>query len=64
MYNSKILNKAVSSIIELAENVSDDRMEHSMVYHLLKFIRAAVRDFPENTDKSMVDILGAYAAKI
>lgn len=35
-----------------------------MVYHLLKFIRAAVRDFPENTDKSMVDILGAYAAKI
>ena len=64
MYNSKILNKAVSSIIELAENVSDDRMECSMVYHLLKFIRTAVRDFPENSDKSTVDILGAYAAKI
>ena len=64
MYNSKILNKAVSSIIDLAENVSDDRRERSMVYHLLKFIRAAVRDFAENMDKSMVDILGAYAAKI
>lgn len=64
MYNIKILNKAVSAIIELASNVSDDRRERSMIYHLLKFIRAAVRDFPENTDKSTVDILGAYAAKI
>lgn len=64
MYNIKILNKAVSAIIELADNVSDDRQERSMIYHLLKFIRAAVRDFPENTDKSTVDILGAYAAKI
>ena len=64
MYNAKILNRAVSSIIELAENVSDDRMEHSMVYHLLKFIRGTVRDFPQNTGKTTVDILGAYAAKI
>ena len=64
MYNAKILNEAVSAIIEIADSVSDDRRERSMVYHLLKFIRAAVRDFPENTDKSMVDILGAYAAKI
>ena len=64
MYNAKILNKAVSSIIDLAENVSGDRRERSMVYHLLKFIRGAVRDFPKNTDKSTVDILGAYATKI
>ena len=64
MYNSKILNKAVSSIIELAENVSDDRMECSMVYHLLKFIRASVRDFPDNDDHITVDLLNAYAAKI
>ena len=64
MYNVKILNEAVSSIIDLAENVSDDRRERSMVYHLLKFIRGAVRDFPENSDKTTVDILGAYAAKI
>ncbi len=64
MYNIKILNKAVSAIIELADNVSDDRQERSMIYHLLKFIRAAVRDFSENNDKSMVDTLGAYAAKI
>ena len=64
MYNSKILNEAVSAIIKIADSVSDDRRERSMVYHLLKFIRGSVRDFPENTDKSMVDILGAYAAKI
>ena len=64
MYNVKILNEAVSAIINLADNVSNDRRERSMVYHLLKFIRAAVRDFPENTDKSTVDILGTYAAKI
>ena len=64
MYNVKILNEAVSSIIDLAENVSDDRRERSMVYHLLKFIRGEVRDFPENSDKTTVDILGAYAAKI
>lgn len=64
MYNIKILNEAVSSIIDLADSVSDDRRERSTVYHLLKFIRGAVRDFPENSDKSTVDILGAYAAKI
>ena len=64
MYNIKILNEAVSSIIEIAENVSDDRQERSMVYHLLKFIRAAVRDFPDNDDHITVDLLNAYAAKI
>ena len=35
-----------------------------MVYHLLKFIRAAVRDFPDNDDHITVDLLNAYAAKI
>ncbi|MBD5144767.1 MAG: hypothetical protein HDT21_02445 [Ruminococcus sp.] len=64
MYNTKILNEAVSSIIDLADSVSDDCRERSMVYHLLKFIRGAVRDFPPNTDKTTVDILGAYVAKI
>ena len=64
MYNIKILNEAVSSIIAIADSVSDDHQECSMVYHLLKFIRAAVRDFPPNTDKTTFDILGAYAAKI
>ena len=64
MYNVKILNEAVSSIIAIADSVSDDCRERSMVYHLLKFIRTAVRNFPENSDKSTVDILGAYAAKI
>lgn len=64
MYNIKILNEAVSAIIELADNVSNDRVERSMIYHLLKFIRAAARDFPDNPDKSMVDILGAHAEKI
>lgn len=64
MYDIKILNKAVSAIIKLADSVSDDRQERSMIYHLLKFIRAAVRDFTKNSEKSAVDILGAYAAKI
>ena len=64
MYNIKILNEAVSSIIAIADSVSDERQERSMIYHLLKFIRGAVRDFPQNTDKSVVDILGAYATKL
>ena len=63
MYNIKILNEAVSSIIDFADSVSDDRRERSMIYHLLKFIRAAARDLPQNTDKFTVDILGVYAAK-
>ncbi len=61
---SKFLKKACKSIIKLADNVSDDRQERSMIYHLLKFICAAVRDFSENTDKSTVYVLGVYAAKI
>lgn len=64
MYNIKIFEEACKSIIELADNVSNDRVERSMIYHLLKFIRAAVRDFSNNSDKSMVDLLNAYAAKI
>ncbi|MDE7288289.1 MAG: hypothetical protein K2N71_02140 [Oscillospiraceae bacterium] len=64
MYNAKILNEAVSSIIAIADSVSDDHQECSMVYHLLKFIRAAVRDFPDNDDHTTVDLLNAYAAKI
>lgn len=63
MYNIKILNEAVSSIIELAENVSDDRRERYSIYHLLKLVRAAVRDFSKNTDDN-ADRLNAYAAKI
>lgn len=35
-----------------------------MIYHLLKFIRAAARNFPDNPNKSMVDLLNAYAVKI
>lgn len=64
MYNIKILNEAVSSIIELADNVSDDRRERSSIYHLLKLIRGAVRDFPQNTDDNTTDLINAYAAKI
>ena len=64
MYNIKILNEAVSAIINLAEVVADDRRERSMVYHLLKFIRGAVRDFPQNTNDNTADLLNAYAAKI
>ena len=64
MYNVKILNEAVSSIIAIADSVSDDRRERSMVYHLLKFIRAAVRDFPQNTNDNTADLLNSYAAKI
>ena len=64
MYNVKILNEAVSSIIDLADSISDDRRERSMIYHLLKFIRAAVRDFPDNDDHITVDLLNAYAVKI
>lgn len=64
MYNIKILNEACKSIIELAENVPNDIKMRSFIYHLLKLIRAASRDFLDNPDKSMVDLFNAYATKI
>lgn len=63
MYSIKILNDAVSAIIELADNVPDDIKMKSYIYHMLKFIRAAARDSPENEDGKIIDILGSYAAK-
>lgn len=64
MYSIKILNEAVSAIIELADNVPDDRKMKSYIYHMLKLIRAAARDYPENPDKSAIDLLNIYAAKM
>lgn len=64
MYSTKILNDAVSAIIELADNVPDDIKMQSYIYHLLKLIRAAARDYPENEDGKIIDILGSYAVKI
>lgn len=64
MYSIKILNDAVSAIIELADNVPDDIKMKSYIYHMLKFIRAAARDSPENEDGKIIDILGSYAVKI
>ncbi len=67
MYNIKILENTCTAAIELADNCTDcDAKTQGYIYHLVKFVRAAIRDFPEKTDKlnDMFDLLGKYANRL
>ena len=65
MYNIKILENAVTAAIELSESCTpDSRSDCRDIYHIVKFVRASVRDFPETVDKSMIDTLGMHAARL
>ena len=65
MYNINILENAVIAAIELAESCKpDSRSDCRDIYHIVKFVRAAVRDYPKITDKTMVDTLGMHAARL
>lgn len=67
MYSIKILNDAVSAIIELADSCTSEKPSTcSDVYHVMKYVRASVRDFPERTAEldEMYDILNAQAARL
>ncbi len=67
MYGIKILENACAAAIELANNCADcDAKTQGYIYHLVKFVRAAIRDFPEKTDNlnDMFDLLGKYANRL
>ena len=65
MYNIKTLENAVTAAIELAESCKpDSRSDCRDIYHIVKFVRASVRDFPKITDKAMFDTLGMHAARL
>ena len=65
MYNIKTLKNAVTAAIELAEScTSDSRSDCRDIYHIVKFVRASVRDFPETVDKSIIDTLGMHATRL
>lgn len=67
MYSIKILNDAVSAIIELADSCTSEKPSTCCdVYHVVKYVRASVRDFPEKAAEldEMYDILNAQAARL
>ncbi len=67
MYNIKILENACTAAIELADNCADDDAKtQGYIYHLVKFVRAEIRDFPEKTDKlnEAFELLGKYANRL
>ena len=65
MYNVTILENAVTAAIELAESCKpDSRSDCRVIYHIVKFVRASVRDFPQIIDKTMVDTLSMHAARL
>lgn len=67
MYNIKILENAYASAIELAESCTSEKPSTCRdVYHVMKYVRASVRDFPEKTAEldEMYDILNAQAARL
>lgn len=65
MYSIKILENAYISAIELAERCTPNSLSDCRdIYHIIKLVRASVRDFPEITDKTMFDTLGMHAARL
>ena len=65
MYDKKILKSACDSVIELADScIYDNRFILSNIYHLIKFVRSAVRDYPEDSAEflEMLDTLNLYSA--
>lgn len=63
----KILENAYTSAIELAESCTSDSLSDCRnIYHIVKYIRAAVRDFPNrsNSLEEMFDMLSMHAARL
>ena len=64
MYDIETLTRAYFAVIKLADDCdsdSDDTVKLSNIYHLVKFVRAAIRDSIQNSAwlddfKSVLDI--------
>ncbi len=67
MYNIKILENAVTAAIELAESCTpDSRSDCRDVFHVVKYVRAAVRDFPNRSSslEEMFNVLSMHTARL
>lgn len=67
MYNIKILENAYTAVIELADSCNSKKLSTCRdVYHIVKYVRASVRDFSEKTAEldEMFDILNMYATRL
>lgn len=65
MYDKKILKSACDSVIELADScIYGNRFILSNIYHLIKFVRSVIRDYPEGSAEfsEMLDTLNLYSA--
>ncbi|MCM1382655.1 MAG: hypothetical protein NC192_12010 [Muribaculaceae bacterium] len=67
MLPKSIIENAYTALIELADTYDlDDRFTRSNIFHLMRFVRAAIRDYPEKSDEldAMFDNLSAYSASL
>ena len=67
MYNIQILENAYTAVINLADSCNSKKLSTCRdVYHIVKYVRASVRDFSEKTAEldEMSDILNIHAAKL
>ena len=67
MYNIKTLENAITAAIELSEScTSDSRSDFRDVFHVIKYVRATVRDFPDrsNSLEEMFNVLSMHAARL
>ena len=67
MYNTKTLENAVRAAIELSEScTSDSRSDCRDVFHVVKYVRATVRDFPDRSNnlEEMFNLLSMHAARL
>ena len=67
MYNIKMLESAVIAAIELSEScTSDSRSDCRDVFHVIKYVRAAVRDYPNrsNSLEEMFNVLSMHTARL
>ena len=63
----KILENAYTSAIELAESCTSDSLSDCRnIYHIVKYVRAAARDFPDrsNSLEEMFDVLSMHVARL
>ena len=67
MYNIKILENAVTAAIELSESCkTDSRSDCRDVFHVVKYVRATVRDYPNrsNSLEEMFNVLSMHTARL
>ncbi|MCM1330885.1 MAG: hypothetical protein NC253_15805 [Ruminococcus sp.] len=47
MYELKILTNASTALIKVAEKYAEDTSARSSIYHLLRFTRTSIKEYPQ-----------------